>query len=278
MHVAIAIALTASFVNIAPDPVQAPGALNLDHYFKGYDACFVLLNLDTGETTRYKPERCARRFSPCSTFKIPNAIIGLETGVLTGPDHKMEWDGTRHQRAACNRNHTLQTAIRDSVVWYFQRVASGIGAERMQKWLDDADYGNRDMSGGLTQFWLGDSLEISADEQVAFLKKLHTETLPVSKRAQQLAKEILILEKSRDCTLRGKTGSRADDTYKRAILGWFVGSVETPDATFVFACNLSAYDHASGAKAREISKTVLRSLKILPAKPAIPARTSDASR
>lgn len=271
MHLAIALAVASQFLVIAPVPPPAQTTLELDHYFKGYDACFVLLNLKTGDIARYNPERCARKFSPCSTFKIPNALIGLETGVLTGPDHEMKWDGTKNRRTACNRDHTLRTAIRDSVVWYFQRVASGVGAERMQKWLNDADYGNRDISGGITQFWLGDSLEISADEQVEFLKKLHEETLPLSKATQQAVKEILILDKSDDFTLRGKTGSRADEKYERAILGWFVGSVETPSTTYIFACNISAHKDAGGAKARELSKNVMRSLKILPTpRPAAP--------
>lgn len=268
MHfLSILMVATRAFIGPAAPIHAAPqfpdSQLDLDHYFKGYDACFVLLDTKTGRISRYKPKRCDTRFSPCSTFKIPNALIGLETGVLDGPDHAFKWDGTRHRRKACNRDHTLRTAVRDSVVWYFQRVADGVGEKRMRQWLSDAGYGNQDISGGLTQFWLGDSLEISANEQVAFLRKLQDGSLPMSKRSQELVKDILIVEQTPEYTLRGKTGSRADDSYERAILGWFVGTVETRTNTYVFACNLSAEEHASGSKARELSKTVLRSLGIL---------------
>lgn len=251
----------------APSPLPAGDTtLQLDRLFKGYDACFVVVDLRSGDRARYHPDRCAKRFSPCSTFKIPNALIGLETGVVSGPDHPFKWDGTMHRRKECNRDHTLRSALRESIVWCFQKVAVGVGAERMQKWLDDIHYGNRDISGGITQFWLGNSLEISADEQVAFLKELQRESLPISRRSQRTVKEMLVLERTSDYTLRGKTGSRADDTREHGILGWFVGSIETPSSTWVFACNISAPDQATGAKARKLSRAALESLKILPPK------------
>ncbi|HPF41805.1 MAG TPA: penicillin-binding transpeptidase domain-containing protein [Phycisphaerae bacterium] len=267
MSLTLTLALSIHTALLAPPtPTTQPVTRELDlgHYFKGYDGCFVLMNLSTGEIARYKPVRCARRFSPCSTFKIPNALIGLETGVLSGADHEMKWDGVQHHRAACNRDQTLRTAIQDSVLWYFQRVATGVGAERMQSWLDNADYGNKDISAGLTQFWLGASLKISADEQVEFLKKLHDESLPVSKEAQRIVKDILIVDKTTDCTLRGKTGTKGDEKSDVAVLGWFVGTVETRDATYAFACNISAKKGASGPAARRLVKRLLRSMDILP--------------
>ncbi|MGI9140377.1 MAG: hypothetical protein ACR2GJ_04635 [Gemmatimonadaceae bacterium] len=33
---------------------------------------------------RHNPERAAQRSIPASTFKIPNTLIALETGVATG--------------------------------------------------------------------------------------------------------------------------------------------------------------------------------------------------
>ncbi|ASX27927.1 hypothetical protein BA173_03570 [Rickettsia sp. MEAM1 (Bemisia tabaci)] len=51
-------------------------------------------------------------------------------------------------------------------------------------------YGNQDTSGdkgknnGLTNAWLSSSLEISPEEQIAFLQKLAADQLPVSLKAQ----------------------------------------------------------------------------------------------
>lgn len=36
-----------------------------------------------------------RRSSPCSTFKILHGMVGLETGVLQGLDHRFPWDGVK---------------------------------------------------------------------------------------------------------------------------------------------------------------------------------------
>src|SRR4051812_1515350 len=60
--------------------------------FDGFDGCFVIHDVRRNQTTRFNQPRCAERLSPCSTFKIPNALIGLETGVVTGADHLFKWD------------------------------------------------------------------------------------------------------------------------------------------------------------------------------------------
>lgn len=44
-------------------------------------------------------------------------------------------------------------------------LARRIGPVRMQHYVDAAEYGNRDLSGGLDQFWLTGNLRISPREQ-----------------------------------------------------------------------------------------------------------------
>src|SRR4051812_32042056 len=100
---------------------------DLSKYFGSSKGTFVLEDPVRGVTTRFHPELAAERVSPCSTFKVPHALIGLETGVLSGPEHPMKWDGTQRRLDAWNQDQTLRTAIRDSVVWYFQKVAEGVG-------------------------------------------------------------------------------------------------------------------------------------------------------
>jgi beta-lactamase class D len=93
-----------------------------------------------------------------------------------------------------------------------EEVARRIGEQRMKKYVDDFEYGNQDISGGLSSpalyecFWINSSIRISADEQVEFLKKLYLGKLPVSQRSQQTVREILILEKTPKYTLSAKTG------------------------------------------------------------------------
>ena len=48
----------------------------------GRDACFSLYDETENTWTRINPERCAQRITPCSTFKIPHALVALTTGVV----------------------------------------------------------------------------------------------------------------------------------------------------------------------------------------------------
>ena len=111
-------------------------------------SCVVILEQAPGKTPWRSDEKaCATRLAPASTFKIPHALVGLETGVIT-PSTVYEWDGTRHpDQPEWNHSHTVLTALRPSVLWFFQRMAPQIGAARMHGWLERLHYGNADTSG-----------------------------------------------------------------------------------------------------------------------------------
>ena len=119
---------------------------------------------------------------PASTFKIPNSIIALETGVVEDPDKDVfKWDGVTRSIEPWNKDHTLRSAIAVSAVPVYQEIARRIGAERMQKYLDLFDYGNRDIGGGIDQFWLTGNLRIDPIQQIDFVDRLRRGVLPVSK-------------------------------------------------------------------------------------------------
>ena len=167
----------------------------------------MLYDLNRNRYIHYDPERCAERFIPASTFKIMNSLIGLETGVIPDEDYVIQWDGTQYAIPSWNQDHTLKTAILNSVVWYYQELARRVGRERMQSYVDAANYGNEDISGQIDTFWLEGGLRISANEQVEFLKRLYQDELPFSTRSVNIVKEILVLEKVGSYQLSGKTGS-----------------------------------------------------------------------
>jgi beta-lactamase class D len=201
-------------------------------------ACLVLLDPRSGQTRVMNPTRAGLGFPPASSFKIPNALIGVETGAIPDADHVIAWDGTRHEREVSNQDHSLRAAMAYSVLWYFQTLAQRVGEDRMQAFLSAFDYGNADISSGLTRFWLRGSLRISAREQAAFLRKLHTGTLPVTPRTTAIAKDILTLAEGPGWTYYGKTG-----TYSGPVdgvesdLGWFVGWIERDGQAVIFAAN-----------------------------------------
>ena len=173
-----------------------------------------------------------------STFKIPNSLIALETGVVTDPDKDIfKWDGVTRSIEAWNRDHTLRSAIAVSAVPVYQEIARRIGRERMQKYVDLFEYGNRDIGGGIDQFWLTGNLRIDPMQQVDFVDRLRRGVLPVSKRSQELVRDILPVTKVGDATIRAKTGLVGAETGKPS-LGWLVGWVEKGNDRTVFALNL----------------------------------------
>ncbi len=248
-------------------------APDLERHFSGADAAaFVLFDARNDQFTRYNEQRCRERFTPASTFKIAHSIIALETSVLEDENTVIEWDSVRVPRQAWwnrepfahwTRNHTLATAMKYSVVWYFQETARRIGARNMKRYLEKIGYGNEDISGGIDRFWLGSTLKISADEQVDFLRKFYDNRLGVSARTTSIVKNILVLEKTGLYTLSGKTGlsSRENGTF----LGWFVGYVERDNGVCFFALNMEGHDLDSIASGRiPVAKAVLTDLGVLP--------------
>ena len=232
-------------------------AATLVELTEGLDASMVLYDMSRDQYWRYNRERCGLRLPPCSTFKIFNALVGLETGVLADQGTRFTWDGRVHWNKGWNRDHDLASAVKHSVVWYFQEVAKGVGKVTMQGYLDRVGYGNRDLSAGIDRFWLGSSLTISADEQVTFLASLYRNELPFSVHAMEATRAVLVYQERPAAVLSGKTGSNfRDDSY---VLGWYVGHLISPRGEFVFALNLEG----PGAKGPTARKIILRLLEQL---------------
>jgi beta-lactamase class D len=254
---------------------QTPGARSrgtarpdLAAYFKEFPAgAFVLYDLKRNRYLRYNEARCRERFTPFSTFKIPNSLVGLETGVITDAEFVIKWDEKKYPPfsqdtlpfSAWWQDQTLRTAIKRSVVWYYRELALRVGRQRMQEYVHRLRYGNEDVSGPLDGFWLGSSLKISADEQVEFLKRLYKEDLPVSKRSTRIVKEIITLEEAPGYKLSGKTGG--GPLGEGRFLGWFVGYVEAKGDTYFFATQIEGATYASIRDERiAVTKRILSDL------------------
>lgn len=231
--------------------------------------CFIAREITSGRTWRSQAKACQRRNSPFSTFKIPNSLIGLDTGVLADADATIPWDRERYPAedwwpAAWQEPHTLRSAFANSVVPYYRALATRIGAENMKRYLRGFGYGNQAIGPGLDDFWLGGKLAISASEQVEFLTKLYQGRLPVSPRTLAIVKDILVLERAPGYVLSGKTGSGpiGRDRY----LGWLVGYVETCGKVYTYAFWMEAptMETARGPRI-ELSKAMLSELGALPA-------------
>jgi beta-lactamase class D len=236
---------------------------DLGRFFQGLESTFVFLDPQAGHTVCHNPGRARTRFRPASTYKIPHTLIALETGVASGPDFPLAWDRTvaPHQPwwpAVWTQDHTLRTALPNSVVWYYQELARRIGSARMQAYVYQFEYGNRELSGGIDQFWLTGGLRISPEEQIAFLRRFYFGELRVSERTTRIAKDLLVLEETPTYRLSGKTGWAGLGDSSAPQIGWLVGYVERDGRVHFFATNIDIKTREDAAARLSITKAILR--------------------
>lgn len=235
---------------------------NIKKFFKGHKGAFVLYDKQNKKYFRYNEARCAERFLPASTFKILNSLIGLETKVIEDENYVIKWDGVNRWSKDWNRDHTLSSAIKYSVVPYYQELARRVGRKQYKKWSDAISYGNQVIGDKIDTFWLDNSLKISADEQIVFLKRFYDYELPFSKRAIDIVKRIMSEEKYEHSLLKYKTGTgtKEDGTF----IGWLVGYVEKEKNVYLFAFNIEAKTFEEVRKLRdESSRAILKKLQVL---------------
>jgi beta-lactamase class D len=209
---------------------------------------------------------CATRLSPASTYKIPHALIGLETGVITTATIE-KWDGVRHpQQPKWNQDHTVLTSMKPSVLWFFQRMAPRIGAGLARGWLQRFQYGNADTSGAITLYWVNHQLQISPDEQLAFLRRFYAGELPVSKTHLDAVTGAIeqapgTVENARGVhqlaarwrvgiTLSSKTGATM---AAGAAVSWLVGQLTIDGRRLVFASAVWRTSEVDGLEATRLA-------------------------
>jgi beta-lactamase class D len=240
-------------------------------------ACFLLWEIGVGEVRRNPSEACRTRVSPASTFKIPHALAALDTGVISSIDETIAYDGKATSRELWRRDHTLRSAMHYSVLWYFQRIAERLGPARESEYLHRLAYGNEDSSSGLTTFWLGQSLQITPEEQQAFLLRLYAGNLPIKKAAIDAVKTTLIQPRGvvmnaaganpfnapwpEDVVVSTKTGS-ANDTSGRGIR-WLIGHVQRGTHAFIFVSCVVGTRELDANAAIELAARSLRNDRVL---------------
>jgi beta-lactamase class D len=211
-------------------------------------------------------KRAQARYSPASTFKLFNALVALETGAVREEHEVIRWDGVKRTFDDWNRDHSLASGMKYSVVWYYQEIARRIGPQRMQAWLDSVGYGNRDTGGGIDRFWLDGDLRISQFEQIEYLRRLASGTLPFRPDVQETVRRIAIVESAPGHVLHAKTGWALVGT-DQADLGWYVGWLERDGGRWFFALTIDMPRGREDAPKRiVIARAVLARMGALPAR------------
>ncbi|MBK6566809.1 MAG: class D beta-lactamase [Saprospiraceae bacterium] len=207
-----------------------------DDFKKYYDqfqveGSFALYDPQTEKYIFYNQDQYKQTFSPASTFKICNSLIGLETGVIQDENYIIPWDSIT-RNPVWDKDHDMKTAFANSTVWYYQELARRVGGQKMKYWLDKTNYGNADTSGGIDRFWLTGGLRISPEQQIDFLKRLHDKKLPFSLRSTDIVQRIMIARDTLDYVIRAKKGWGGQESKD---IGWYVGFIEKKGKVYYFS-------------------------------------------
>ena len=274
---ALIIYLVISAVFIGCTPILSIGASTQDVYhfhdtdknislldvsaiFGSYDGSFVLYDNHLDSWKIYNLEEANKRIPPDSTYKIYDALLGLESGIITPEHSSIAWNGEHFSYSAWENDQDLNSAMQNSVNWYFQTMDSQLGLNKIQEFLNEIEYGNQTTSSNLKLYWSDFSLKISPIEQVELLKKFNTNGFHLHSQNVLSVKNAIKIVGTSDGTFYGKTGTGCIDGQD--INGWFIGYIETSDNIYYFATNIQSDSNATGKKALEITSAILKKLHI----------------
>ncbi len=218
---------------------------------QGVEGTIVISSLNSRQVFIHNNSRASQRFSPASTFKILNTLIALEEKAISGKDDVIKWDGHIYDFPDWNHDQTLESAFKVSCVWCYQTLANRVGAAKYHTYLQSMEYGKLAEFFNETSFWLDGSLQTSALDQVAFLRKIQQRNLPFSAPSYETLQQIMLAEKAPAFSLWAKTGWA---TRVKPQIGWYVGYVETPKDVWFFALNIEV----NNAKDLPLRRKLLR--------------------
>lgn len=199
---------------------------------------FSLYDLNAKQWSVYNDSVLDQYFPPASTFKIFNSLVGLETGVIRDTSEVREWDGQDRGWRQWNRDHNMRSAFKYSALWFYREVALEVMAKdsnAYQHYLNEAQFGNQQLTQGSDLFWLDNSLQITPRQQIEFLVKFYSEDLPFSTQHIQATKDAMVLEKGEQYVFYGKTGTARID---EDLVGWQVGFVERDSNVYFYVTNI----------------------------------------
>ncbi len=232
--------------------------LDLHNIFKGYKGSFVLYDSTENTWRIYDKDNAVTRISPASTFKIYSALYGLESGTITPEQSLIRWNGQNYVYNLWNADQTLESAMQNSVTWYFQALDQRASLSDIEKYVQEIGYGNQIVEGDIVSYWLNSSLKISPVEQVQLLKKLYNNEFEFAPENIKAVKNAISLYTTDEGTLSGKTGT--EEVNGQNTSGWFIGYIEKNGHTYFFSTNIQSNQLASGPAATELTFMILSDL------------------
>lgn len=232
--------------------------LDLQNLFGQNDGSFVLYDAAEDSWLIYNMESATTRIPPISTYKIFSALFALESGIISPGQSVLPWNGQRYMYDLWNTDQTLESAMQNSVTWYFQTLDRQTGLQAIRKYIGKIEYGNRMTGSDLATYWADSTLKISPIEQVEILKKFYNNEFGFSPDNIDAVKKAIRLSSTDNGTICGKTGT--GETNGKNTLGWFIGYLEKDGHTYFFAANILSDELATGPAAAKLTFSVLSDL------------------
>ena len=229
--------------------------LNLSSNFGDYTGSFVLYDQSADRWNIYNMDNASTRVSPNSTYKIYDALLGLESGIITPEHSTFTWNGEPCPFESWESDQDLTSAMHNSVNLYFQEIDSQAGFQSVKTFLQTINYGNQNTGTNLNLYWTDFSLKISPIEQVELLQNFYQNNFHFDRKNIQAVKNALLLSTTSSGSLYGKTGTGR--VNGKDVNGWFVGYIESDNNTYYFATNIQAPSNATGSQATEITEAIL---------------------
>ncbi len=201
-----------------PNNVKINDAIGKQIDSAGMKGSFALMENSTEAFTIYNLSAYKdSAYAPLNTFFALPVLIGFDKGQLN---------------ADTNTWVSLDSSL------YYQQLVKQIGRNEILQEIDSIHYGKGIVSANMDSFWRDESLLITADEQLGFMKQLYFKGLPFQKRSQELFSKMILKE--------------ANSNYKLSYLvatdnalgnqTWVVGYIEENLHPYFFVLHTSATD------------------------------------
>jgi len=201
-----------------PNNVKINDAIGKQIDSAGMKGSFALMENSTEAFTIYNLSAYKDSgYAPLNTFFALPILIGFDKGQL-------------------NADSNTWVSLDSSA--YYQQLVKQIGRNEILQEIDSIHYGKGIVSANMDSFWRDESLLITADEQLGFMKQLYFKGLPFQKRSQELFSKMILKE--------------ANSNYKLSYLvatdnalgnqAWVVGYIEENLHPYFFVLHTSATD------------------------------------
>lgn len=249
--------------------------INTDYYASEIGTrkvTFLVVDFKNNNCWAINESNLTERHTPYSTFKIPHTLIALQTGAVKSIDEYIEWDQIKYPAKTFwpetwKTSHTLASAFKHSVVWYYKELVPRIKPAEYKKWLSKFHYGNQTFTPHSNEFWLNNELKISPAEQVEFIRCILKNSCGVTAANFAAFESAALQETKHGLSLYAKTGAGPIDANNvdGAFEGWYVGYIKdsegTPTAAFAIYMAVENFSSLKDYR-KELSLRLLRDLEL----------------